>query len=69
MATLDQQGNIIPEEPLEQLEEVTVTGKRLPVRKVAGIDWNVVLTTLIGAGLVYLFDQLTKQRRRRRRSR
>lgn len=67
MATLDQQGNIITDGPIEQLEEVTVTGKR--VAKAAGIDWNGVLTALIAAGAIYLFQQLTKTRRRRRRAR
>ncbi len=66
MATLDQQGNVLPDTPIQELEEVTVTGQRLPVKKYA-VDWNGILTALITAGALYLLNQLTKPARRRRR--
>ena len=61
MATLDQQGNVLPDtQPLDQLDEVVVTAQR------PRINWNGLFLALAGAVLAVVMDDLTKPTRRRR---
>ncbi len=67
MATLDQDGNVLPDEPaIQELPEVQVTGKRLRVTPAKQFDWQNITLALIAAAAVLLLEDLTGQRRRRR---
>lgn len=61
MATVDQAGNILPERADDVLDEVVVTARR-PV----ALNWNGIIAALIGAGILYVLDDMTRPRRARR---
>jgi hypothetical protein len=61
MATLDQSGNVLSDRPLDELDEVKVTAPR-PV----AVNWSAIIAALVGAGILYALEDLTRPRRRRR---